>query len=101
MSLDFPLLGRSRIIIFSVLEGEMGPCFCCVFCPLSGGGNSGLRSTPPFIQVFTVPYPRVQGSAGRIQESARVLAPSDTFRLDTWRQDFRRLLNPPSSVCDP
>ena len=48
MSLDFPLLVRSIIFIFifSVSEGGKGPCFCCVFCPLSGGGNSGLHSTP-------------------------------------------------------
>jgi len=46
MSLDFPLLVRSRnFCFFSVSEGGKGPCFCCVFCPLSRERNSGLHST--------------------------------------------------------
>jgi len=35
-----------KFCFFSASEGEKGPCFCCVFRPLSREGNSGLHSTP-------------------------------------------------------
>ena len=55
MSLGFPLSVRSRFF-FSVSEGGKGLCFCCVFCPLSREGNSGLPHIAhrPIIQIFTV-----------------------------------------------
>ena len=53
MSLDFLLLVRSRKK-FSHHGGGKGPCFCCVFCPLSRQGNSGLHSTPSNYSSFTV-----------------------------------------------
>src|SRR5437588_4266904 len=34
------------------------------------------------------------------QKSPELLAPSHTFRLDTWRQDFRRLLNRPRQLLE-
>ena len=47
MSLDFPLLVRSRIFcFFFCLGGGKGAVFLLCFCPLSREGNSGLHSTP-------------------------------------------------------
>ena len=47
MSLDFPLLVRSRIFFFFFcLGGGKGAVFLLCFCPLSREGNSGLHSTP-------------------------------------------------------
>ena len=54
MSLDFPLLVRSRNFYFFLCLGGGGEgegavfllCFYSVFAPLSREGNSGLHSTP-------------------------------------------------------
>jgi len=46
MSLDFPLLVRSRnFCFFFCLGGGKGTVFLLCFCPLSREGNSGLHST--------------------------------------------------------
>ena len=38
--------GHEIFVFFLSRKGEWGLCFCCVFCPLSREGNSGLHSTP-------------------------------------------------------
>jgi len=55
MSLDFPLLVRSRnLFFFSVSEGGKGPCFCCVFAPFPEKGILDFIAHRPIIQVFIV-----------------------------------------------
>jgi len=55
MSLDFPLLVRSRnVCFFSVSEGGKGSCFCCVFAPIPEKGILDSIAHRPIIQVFTV-----------------------------------------------
>ena len=51
MSLGFSL-SKVKNFFFSISEGGKGLCFCCVFCPLSREGNSGLHSTPPNYSSF-------------------------------------------------
>jgi len=47
MSLDFPLLVRSRnFFFFFCLRGGKGAVFLLCFCPLSREGNSRLHSIP-------------------------------------------------------
>jgi len=58
MSLDFPLLVRSRnFCFFSVSAGGKGPCFCYVFAPFPEKGILDFIAHRPIIQVFTVGQP--------------------------------------------
>ena len=55
MSLDFPLLVRSRNFgFFSVSEGERGRVFAVFFAPFPEKGILDFTAHRPIIQVFTV-----------------------------------------------
>ena len=70
MSLGFPLSVWSRnFCFFSVSEEGKGLCFCCVFCPLSREGNSGLHSTPSNYSSF-YGITLIQARLGRAQAKA-------------------------------
>jgi len=66
MSLDFPLLVRSRnFCFFFCLGGGKGAVFLLCFCPLSREGNSGLHSTPSNYSSF---YGRASERTGGREE---------------------------------
>jgi len=55
MSLDFPLLVRSRNFCFVFcLGGGKGAVFCCIFAPFPEKGILDFIAHRPIIQVFTV-----------------------------------------------
>ena len=65
MSLDFPLLVRSRnFCFFFCLGGGKGAVFLLCFYPLSREGNSGLHSTPSNYSSF-------YGSGGEKKDSPK------------------------------
>jgi len=70
-------------------------------CPVFGIPLFVTFLSTPVFQALALQLYKLQAYTWRIQKSSEILAPSVQAKGVRWRQDFRILLNPPSTRVKP